>query len=241
MKKFFSTTELARICQISRYTASKWAREGKVRGTSLGRNYKIPAEEIIRLLTEHNCPVPDELKTENRHHSGPQTYCWTYHLGKDTSRLHQCDGCLIKRANILNCFVMRIDDYQDKIKCNIHCSECKYFLYQFADHFAIIEEFEEAAIICSHGSILAANHEFVRISRVENEENIVDYRLSDFLTDLSKTRFSAYKGRVREDDPLRPEYIDVFFVDAQGETKDVQLLCKRLKNIPDTFLIFFKC
>jgi len=42
---------------------------------------------------------------------------------------------------------MRIDDYQDKIKCNIHCSECKYLLYQFADHFAIIEEFEEAAII----------------------------------------------------------------------------------------------
>jgi len=41
-------------------------------------------------------------------------------------------------------------------------------------------------------------------------------------------------------DPSQPENVKVSLGDAKGNQKDVCLSCKKLKNIPNTFLIFFK-
>ena len=90
MKKFFSTTELAKICHVSRFTTSKWVREGKIRGASPGRNYKIPVDEIIRFLKESNFPIPEELKTGYRDYDRHQKYCWEYHSEQKDISLHQC-------------------------------------------------------------------------------------------------------------------------------------------------------
>ncbi len=240
MKKFFSTTEVAELCQISRFTASKWVREGKIKGISLGRNYKIPAEELVRLLKEHNFPIPQELKTGRKGHDHTQKYCWEYHAEEKNSSPHQCDACLIKQAEILNCFIVRIDDYQEKIKCPIECSKCSYFLEKFADHFAIVKAFDEPAIICSNQAVLAANEGFLRISGATNEDDVTGQDCVNLLSDSSKAVFLAYKDKVRENDPLRPGDVTVSFMDAKGGQKDVHLSCKRLKNIPNTFLIFFK-
>jgi excisionase family DNA binding protein len=240
MKKFFSTTELAKICQVSRFTTSKWVREGKIRGASPGRNYKIPADEIIRFLKASNLPIPEELKTGYRGYNRPQKYCWEYHSEQKDVSLHQCSTCIIKEAEILNCFIMRVDDYQDNIRCPIECSKCSYFLEKFANHFAIVKAFDEPAIICSNGAILAANQGFAMVTGLSNEANVIGQDLSVFLSDACRTRFLAYRDKVRDNDPSRPEHVKVSIGDAKGNQKDVCLSCKRLKNIPNTFLIFFK-
>jgi excisionase family DNA binding protein len=240
MKRFFSTTELAKICQVSRFTTSKWVREGRIRGASPGRNYKIPIGEIIRFLKESNFPIPEELKTGYRDYDRHQKYCWEYHAEQNDISLHQCSTCIIKEAEILNCFIMRIDDYQDNIKCPIECSKCSYFLEKFANHFAIVKAFDEPAIICSNEAILAANQGFSMITGLSNESSAVGQDLSHFLSDASRTHFLGYIDKVRTNDPSRPEYVKLSIGYAKGVQHDVYLSCKKLKNIPNTFLIFFK-
>lgn len=240
MKKFFSTTEFAKICQISRFTASKWVREGKIKATSLGRNYKIPAGEVIRFLEDSHYPVPEELKAEYQDLNDLQKYCWEYHSDEKSSHLHNCDTCLIKQAKILNCFIVRIDDYQEKIKCPIDCSKCSYFLQKFADHFIIVKAFDEPAIICCNGSVLAANPAFLRIIGINNDTHIINRDCLDFIADASRKDFLTYTDMIRANDPLRPEDVIISFVNAKGELKGMRLSCKRLKNIPNTFLVFFK-
>ncbi len=240
MEKLFSTTEFAKICQISRFTASKWVKEGKIKGTSLGRNYKIPIEEVLRFFKEYNFPIPEELKAGDKDRDRPEICCWEYYSREKSSSPHQCDACLIKQASIRNCYIMRIDDYQEKIKCMVECSKCNYFLEKFANYFAIVTAFDEPAVVCGDGTILAANRSFLRICEVTTDADVIGQDFLDFLADSSKADFFAYRAKVKENNPLRPGEVNVTFIDAKWNRTDVRLSCKRLKNIPNTFLIFFK-
>ncbi|MHC4474140.1 MAG: excisionase family DNA-binding protein [Planctomycetota bacterium] len=60
-KTFFSTPELAQWLGVFHTTARRWIEQGKIRGIRVGRNYKIPVEEVIRVLDNHQIPLPDVL------------------------------------------------------------------------------------------------------------------------------------------------------------------------------------
>ncbi len=62
-KTFFSTPELAQWLGVFHTTVRRWVEQGKIRGIRVGRNYKIPAEEAIRVLDEHDIPLPEILST----------------------------------------------------------------------------------------------------------------------------------------------------------------------------------
>jgi len=66
-KAFFSTPELARWLGVFHTTIRRWVEQGKIKGIRVGRNYKIPAEEAIRVLDDHDIPLPEILTTHNRH------------------------------------------------------------------------------------------------------------------------------------------------------------------------------
>ena len=61
-KILFSTPELARCLGVFHTTVRRWIERGEIRGIRVGRNYKIPAEEVIRILDEHNLPLPESLR-----------------------------------------------------------------------------------------------------------------------------------------------------------------------------------
>jgi excisionase family DNA binding protein/PAS domain S-box-containing protein len=60
-KILFSTPELARLLGVFHTTIRRWIEQGKIRGIRVGRNYKIPADEVLRILEDHNLPVPESL------------------------------------------------------------------------------------------------------------------------------------------------------------------------------------
>lgn len=62
-KTFFSTPELAQWLGVFHTTVRRWVEQGKIKGIRVGRNYKIPAEEAIRVLDEHDIPLPEILST----------------------------------------------------------------------------------------------------------------------------------------------------------------------------------
>lgn len=61
-KTFFSTPELAQWLGVFHTTARRWIERGKINGIRVGRNYKIPAEEVIRVLDDHQIPLPEVLR-----------------------------------------------------------------------------------------------------------------------------------------------------------------------------------
>jgi excisionase family DNA binding protein/PAS domain S-box-containing protein len=61
-KILFSTPELAHFLGVFHTTVRRWIERGKIRGIRVGRNYKIPADEVIRILDDHNLPLPKSLR-----------------------------------------------------------------------------------------------------------------------------------------------------------------------------------
>lgn len=60
-KGFFSTPELAELLGVFHTTVRRWIEQDQIRGFRVGRNYKIPAAEVIRMLDEHGLPLPETL------------------------------------------------------------------------------------------------------------------------------------------------------------------------------------
>jgi excisionase family DNA binding protein/PAS domain S-box-containing protein len=61
-KTLFSTPELAEWLGVFHTTVRRWIERGTIRGIRVGRNYKIPADEVIRILDGHGIPLPDVVK-----------------------------------------------------------------------------------------------------------------------------------------------------------------------------------
>ena len=58
-KTLFSTPELAEWLGVFHTTVRRWIEAGRIKGIRVGRNYKIPADEVIRILEGHGIPLPD--------------------------------------------------------------------------------------------------------------------------------------------------------------------------------------
>ena len=53
-KSLYSTSEVARVFQISRVTVFRWVQDGNIKAYKLGKHIKIPSSEIERLRNNLN-------------------------------------------------------------------------------------------------------------------------------------------------------------------------------------------
>lgn len=61
MKKYFTTHEVARMCQVSRGSVIRWINEGKIStATTIGGHNRIGLEDVQKLLKELRLPAPAE-------------------------------------------------------------------------------------------------------------------------------------------------------------------------------------
>lgn len=51
MEKTYTPEEAAEILKVIPYTVRKWLRDGKIKGTKLGRMWRISESELKRLLS----------------------------------------------------------------------------------------------------------------------------------------------------------------------------------------------
>ena len=50
---YMTTTELARLCGVSRFTIINWAKQGRIKATrTIGKHYRIPVSEALSLLRD---------------------------------------------------------------------------------------------------------------------------------------------------------------------------------------------
>ena len=55
-KSLYSTSEVARVFQISRVTVFRWVQEGNIKAYKVGKHIKIPSSEIERLRSKFGLP-----------------------------------------------------------------------------------------------------------------------------------------------------------------------------------------
>jgi len=62
-QKFFTTTEVAEICQVNPASIVRWIHEGKITASfTAGGHFRVLPTEVIRLLQSLCMPVPRELQ-----------------------------------------------------------------------------------------------------------------------------------------------------------------------------------
>lgn len=121
---YLTTTELARLCGVSRFTIINWTNKGKIRANrTVGRHYRIPVSEAMSFL--------ETLRSEKKGlASGSSGHCWEY-LQK-TNCDKECSNCLIYRREVDYCFEVVRQFGKGVISCKGDCLNCGYFVDVFS-------------------------------------------------------------------------------------------------------------
>jgi len=116
---YLTTTELARLCGVSRFTIINWTNRGKIRANrTVGRHYRIPVSEAMSFL--------ETFRNEKKGvASGSSGHCWEY-LQK-TNCDKECRNCLIYRREVDYCFEVVRQFGKGVIRCKGDCLNCGYF------------------------------------------------------------------------------------------------------------------
>ena len=61
-RRYLTTSDVARICQVTAVTVGNWIRSGKLAASRVpGGNYRISAQALVSLLQQADIPVPPSL------------------------------------------------------------------------------------------------------------------------------------------------------------------------------------
>ena len=118
-KDCLTTTELAKLCGVSRFTAINWVNRGKIKTMkTVGGHSRIPISEAISFYEAfHN--EKSGVKSESFLH------CWQY--PRKTNCYKDCEGCLLYKSRINYCFVAVREFGRELIHCRGDCLSCDYF------------------------------------------------------------------------------------------------------------------
>ena len=73
MDKFYSTTKVAKICQVTPGSVIRWIQEGELEtALTVGGHRRIPAKSVIKLLEKMHLPLPPELNGMDQESSAPK-------------------------------------------------------------------------------------------------------------------------------------------------------------------------
>ena len=123
-KDNLTTTELARLCGVSRFTILNWINRGKIRAVrTVGGHCRIPASEAISFLEAFHLDAFHNQKKSTLPNS--LGHCWEY--PQKTSCDNDCRECLIYGREIDYCFVVVRQFGKEVICCKGNCLSCAYF------------------------------------------------------------------------------------------------------------------
>ena len=73
MDKFFSTTEVAKICQVTPGSVIRWIKEGQLdTALTVGGHRRIPAKSVAVLLKKMHFPIPPGFGETDQENAAPK-------------------------------------------------------------------------------------------------------------------------------------------------------------------------
>lgn len=138
-KDYLTTTELAKLCGVSRFTIINWVKQGKINTIkTVGGKYRIPVTEAISFLESLHCQTSH--KTENGLAPDALGHCWEY--PQKTNCDNRCRDCLIYGRGVDYCFIVVRQFGNGVIRCQGDCLNCDYF-GEFFGFYSEISQAEE--------------------------------------------------------------------------------------------------
>jgi len=118
-KDSLTTTELAKLCGVSRFTIINWVNRGKI-GTmkTVGGHCRIPVSEAISFY-ETFYKEKIDVTSESLCH------CWEYPQKANCDK--ECKNCLLYKSRINYCFVVVREFGKEVVRCEGDCLNCDYF------------------------------------------------------------------------------------------------------------------
>jgi excisionase family DNA binding protein len=114
-----TTTELAKLCGVSRFTIINWVNQGKIRTMkTMGGHCRIPVSEALSFYETF-------YKEKIGATSESFCHCWEYQQESNCDK--DCKNCLLYRSRINYCFVVTREFGKELIHCNGDCLNCDYF------------------------------------------------------------------------------------------------------------------
>jgi excisionase family DNA binding protein len=114
-----TTTELAKLCGVSRFTIINWVNQGKIRTMkTVGGHCRIPVSEAISFYESFH---KEKIGVE----SESFCHCWEYPQKSNCDK--ECKDCLLYGSRINYCFVVAREFGRELIRCKGDCLSCDYF------------------------------------------------------------------------------------------------------------------
>ena len=125
-KDCLTTTELAKLCGVSRFTIINWVNRDKIRTMkTVGGHCRIPISEAISFYEAFH-------KENSGAASESLCHCWEY--PQKTNSEKECESCLLYKSRINYCFVVVREFGKEVIHCKGDCLNCDYFEEFFSSY-----------------------------------------------------------------------------------------------------------
>lgn len=133
-KDCLTTTELAKLCGVSRFTIINWVNRGKIRTMkTVGGHCRIPVSEAIAFYETFH-------KEKTGFISESLCHCWEYPQKAKCDK--ECKDCLLYKSRINYCFVVVREFGKEVVHCKGDCLNCDYF-EEFFSSYSKIEQLNE--------------------------------------------------------------------------------------------------
>lgn len=118
---YATTTDLARLCGVSRFTVINWVKQGKVKAISTpGGHHRIPLSEAVSFL---------ETLHANAHRQRTSAdlpaRCWEADGKKGYD--DECGNCAIYKRRGGYCFILARQLCREALHCDGNCRSCDHF------------------------------------------------------------------------------------------------------------------
>jgi len=119
--EYVTTSELARLCGVTRYTIINWTKKDKIKVVkTVGGHRRIPRSEAISVLESFR--ISDEKKGTPLE-LVPR--CWEF--ASKTGCDEKCGNCITYKEKINYCFLAVQQLGKEWIRCEGNCPDCVYF------------------------------------------------------------------------------------------------------------------
>ncbi|MEI7752225.1 MAG: excisionase family DNA-binding protein [Candidatus Omnitrophota bacterium] len=121
--RYITTTEFARVCNVTRLTVINWVNKKKIRSVqTMGGHRRIPLMELLSFLESTMTGMRNAKKSR---------YCWEH--AKKLGKEKKCKTCALRGSPFHYCSVVAANLGKESIHCSGNCSTCDY-LKVFLNH-----------------------------------------------------------------------------------------------------------
>jgi hypothetical protein len=139
-----------------------WIRAKKLHAERLGRNYKVPVDDLLFFLKNNGHPIPPELAQKNLNRPVFKSFrnCWQH--WSDTEHGLKCRSCIAFKHQIDACFTVR----ESGLLGCMDCSTCRYYIETYLSRIQFVHQIQVPAAVFRDLHLWAGNALCARLCSV---------------------------------------------------------------------------